>query len=386
MAKVYKLFCATIKLYLAKILDIIPYKILPAHIGGQKNIALFCKYLGEANDLTAISVNDNEINLSENYKMIPLFNRKRIRYVNPFYVLNIKKIVRQNSIKNVITEHPYMAWMGWYLKKTTNIKWFVRSHNIEFERFRTLNKSWYKLLKIYEKWVYKKADTVFFITNEDIDFAVENSMVKKENAALLPFGVELKEMPSDKTEQKKKICDQYNIPGDTTLLLFNGALDYPPNTDALSFILDKINPLLLKSMSLNYRIIICGRGLPGSFNKLKDFTDKNIIYAGFVDDIYAYFKAADIFLNPVVSGGGVKTKIVEAMAYGATVISCVSGATGIERSVCGEKIKIVPDNDAGAFTHEILKIKDQAISTPGQYYEYYSWKNIIKRLQLLFVS
>ena len=318
--------------------------------------------------------------------MIPLFDKKRIRYINPFYVLSIKRIVKQNGIKNVITEHPYMAWMGWYLKKTASIKWFVRSHNIEFERFRTLNKSWYKLLKIYEKWAYNKADIVFFITNEDIDFAVKHNMVKKENAALLPFGVELKEMPSDKSEQKKKICDQYNIAGNTTLLLFNGALDYPPNTDALSFILNAINPSLLKNTSINYRIIICGRGLPSSFNELKDFSNKNIIYAGFVDDVYAYFKAADIFLNPVVAGGGVKTKIIEAMGYGATVISCVSGAAGIEQSVCGEKIKVVPDNDAVAFTNEILKIKDHNNATPGAYYEYYSWENIIKRLQLLFIN
>ncbi|HEX5150127.1 MAG TPA: glycosyltransferase [Parafilimonas sp.] len=359
---------------------------MPAHIGGQKNIALFCKYLGAVNNLTAISVNDNDINLAETYKMIPLFSKKRIRYVDPFYVLSIKKIVKQTSIKNVITEHPYMAWMGWYLKRTANIKWFVRSHNIEFERFRTLNKPWYKLLKIYEKWAYKNADTVFFITNEDIDFAVKNSMVKKENAVLVPFGVELKEMPSDKPEQKKKICDQHNIPEGTTLLLFNGALDYPPNADALSFILDKINPLLLKNTSFNYRIIICGRGLPSSFNNLKNFTDKNIIYAGFVNDVYAYFKAADIFLNPVVRGGGVKTKIIEAMGYGATVISCVSGSAGIEFSVCGEKIKIVPDNDAEAFTYEISKLKDRDISTPREYYAYYSWQNIIKKLQLLFVN
>ena len=371
---------------MAKILDIIPYKVLPAHVGGQKNIALFCKYLGEGNDLTAISVNDNDIKLAETYRMIPLFNRKRIRYVNPFYVLSIKKIVEQNNIKNVITEHPYMAWMGWYLKKTANVKWFVRSHNIEFERFRTLNKSWYKLLKIYEKWGYKNADTVFFITNEDIDFAVKNNMVKKENTALLPFGVELKEMPPDKPEQKKTICDQYNIPVDTILLLFNGALDYVPNTDALSFILDEINPLLLKNVSFNYRIIICGRGLPSSFNELKDFAGKNILYTGFVDDVYAYFKAADIFLNPVRSGGGIKTKIIEAMGYGTTVISCVSGAAGVEFSVCGEKIKIVPDNDAAAFVYEILKIKDQQSFTPPQYYEFYHWGNIIKRLQVLFIN
>jgi len=369
---------------LAKILDIIPYKILPAQMGGQKGIAFFCKYLGEQNELTAVSVDDNEINLAETYTMIPLFSFKRIRYLNPFYVFQIRKIIKEKKIQNVITEHPYMAWMGWFLQKSLGVKWFVHSHNIEFERFRTLNKSWYKLLKVYEKWSYKNADTVFFKTNEDIEFAVNNSMVKKQNAVLVPFGVEIKEMPLDKAEQKKKICNQYNIPPNTTLLLFNGALDYKPNTDALSFILDEINQLLLTHPNLDYRIIICGRGLPATFNELKNYADKNVIYAGFVDDVISYVKATDIFLNPVVTGGGVKTKIVEAMGYGATVISCETGAAGIEISVCGDKIKVVPDNDAQAFVTEIIQLKNTVKETPSSYYKYYYWGHITEKLRPLF--
>ncbi len=353
-------------------------------MGGQKGIAIFCTYLGKHNELTAVSVNDNETKLAETYQMIPLFSKKRSRYLNMFYIFQIKKIVRKKNIKNVITEHPYMAWMGSYLKKNLNIRWFVHSHNIEFQRFRTLNKSWYKLLKIYEKWCYKNADAVFFKTNEDIDFAVKNSMIKKENAVLVPFGIDIKEMPLDRNEQKKKIFEKHNIPQDATLLFFNGALGYKPNTDALSFILDEINPLLLKNQSFKYRILICGQGLPASFSNLKNYADKNIIYAGFVDDIISYFKAADIFLNPVVTGGGVKTKIVEAMGYGATVISCTTGAAGIELSICGEKIKVVPDNDAQAFANAIGQLKNKSINTPASYYEYYYWSNIIKKLQPLF--
>ncbi len=151
---------------------------------------------------------------------------------------------------------------------------------------------------------------------------------------------------------------QYNISQQTTLLLFNGALNYKPNTDALNFILNEINALLLKDASFNYKIIICGKGLPASFNNLKNYADKNIIYAGFVDDVISYFKAADIFLNPVVSGGGVKTKAVEAIGYGATVISCESGAAGIELFVCGEKIKIVANNNADAFAKAVHRTKN----------------------------
>jgi glycosyltransferase involved in cell wall biosynthesis len=352
-------------------------------MGGQKGIALFCKYLGMQNELTTVSIKGNDISAAENYIMIPLFTNKRIRYASPFYVSRIKKIIKQKNIRNVITEHPYMAWMGWILKKSLGIKWFVHSHNIEFERFKTLGKKWYPLLKVYETWAYKNAHIVLFKTEEDKQFAIDNKMVKKENSFIIPFGVEIKEMPFDKLQQKQKICQQHNVPSNAKLIFFNGAFNYKPNTDALLFILNEINPLLLNAESLNYKIIICGRDLPASFNNLESFADKNIIYAGFVDDVYAYFKAADIFLNPIVSGGGVKTKIVEAMGYGTTVISCISGAAGIETSVCGEKIKIVADNDAIAFANKIIFIKNEISKTPHSYYEYYYWENIVKRLQPL---
>ncbi len=102
---------------------------------------------------------------------------------------------------------------------------------------------------------------------------------------------------------------------------------------------------MIKNEGFKYKIVICGKGLPNEMNNLKSYANKNIIYAGFVDDITAYFKAADIMLNPVLSGGGVKTKMIEAIAFGATVVASKTGAAGIERSVCGNKLSIVDDND-----------------------------------------
>ncbi|HVX25544.1 MAG TPA: glycosyltransferase [Parafilimonas sp.] len=371
---------------LASIIDIVPYKVLPAQMGGQKGIAIFCKYLGEKNQLTIISVKANEKKLAENYELIPLFNDSRWRYANPSWAQKIKKIAIEKNIKNIITEHPYMAWIGWMLKKQLNLKWFVHSHNIEFERFRTLNKWWWKILKLYETWAYKNADGVFFVSPEDVAFAVNHKMVKEQNAFLVDYGIELKEMPDDITQQKEKIYAEHNIPENCKLLFFNGALSYKPNTDALSFILDKINPLLLQQKKFNYRIMICGRDLPASFNNLKSYSDKNVIYAGFVDDITTYFKAADIFLNPVITGGGVKTKAIDAIGFGETVISCKTGAAGINLAACGNKLKLVDDNDSNAFVNEILRAAGHIIPTPKNYYEYYYWGNIINRIQPLFNS
>jgi glycosyltransferase involved in cell wall biosynthesis len=369
---------------LANILDIVPYKILPAQMGGQKGIAIFCKYLGEKNELTIVSVKSNEKKLAENYELISVFSDSRLRYTNPFNLKKIKKIAVERNIKNIITEHPYMAWIGWILKKQLKIKWFVHSHNIEFERFRTLGKWWFSILKRYESWAYKNADAVFFVSPEDIQFAVENKIIKSKNAFLVDYGIELKEMPDDIQLQKEKIYLKHKIPNNCKLLFFNGALSYKPNTDALNFILDKINPILIEQKNINYRIMICGRDLPASFNNLKNYADKNIIYAGFVDDVSAYFKTADIFLNPVITGGGVKTKVVDAIGYGATVVSCITGAAGINLVACGDKIKIVNDNDATAFVNAVLQVANASIKTPESYYEYYYWGNIIERVQCLF--
>lgn len=368
---------------MAKILDIIPYKILPAQMGGQKGIAIFCKYLGGENELTCISVKSNEKKLAENYKLISLFSDSKLRYANPFNLNKIKRIAVEESVKNIITEHPYMAWIGWVLKKHLKLKWFVHSHNIEFERFKTLGKWWFPILKKYEKWAYKNADAVFFKTPEDVEFAVKNKMIKSENAFLVPYGIELNEMPQDIQQQKNKIYLRHNIPEDCKLIFFNGALSYKPNTDALRFIINEINPLLIQQKNFNYRILICGKDLPASFNQLINYADKNIIYAGFVNDVSEYFKAADVFLNPIITGGGVKTKAIDAIGYGVTVVSCATGAAGINLPACGKKLLIVNDNDADAFVKALVQQAYQPAETPFTYYDYYYWKNIIKRIQPL---
>ena len=115
-------------------------------------------------------------------------------------------------------------------------------------------------------------------------------------------------------------------------------------------------------------------------NELKEYADKNIIYAGFVDDIEMYFKAADIFLNPVQSGGGIKTKMVEAIAFGTTVITTETGAAGIHKNICGNKLIVMPDNDWNTFTSAIVDNADKYEITPPSYYEHYYWGNIVKKI------
>ena len=144
--------------------------------------------------------------------------------------------------------------------------------------------------------------------------------------------------------------------------------------------MNDINPLLLRQHEFRYKIIVCGKRLPASLNELRDYAGKNIIYAGFVDDIETYFKAADLFLNPVQSGGGIKTKMVESIAFGTTVITTETGAMGIHRNICGEKLIVVPDDNWDAFTNAIIENVHKKEPTPPAFYNYYYWGNIVKKI------
>ena len=171
----------------------------------------------------------------------------------------------------------------------------------------------------------------------------------------------------------------YAIRPNEKILLFNGALYHSTNFEALEIILDRINPRLLSQQGFRYKIIICGKGLPERFNELKAYADQNIIYAGFVDDVSVYFKAADVFLNPILSGGGVKTKAIEALAMNCSVVSTELGAMGIERSVCGNKLTVVYEENWDQFAMEVIRSSMTDEEIPSSFFTYYYWGNIIDK-------
>jgi glycosyltransferase involved in cell wall biosynthesis len=364
-----------------KILAIAPYPYLPFFSGGQKYIAYFFEYLGKETDLTIITVKGNNNAAAKNYKPVSLLKPKSFsRYTDFSLISKITSIVKKEGFDTIIWEHPYFAWLAFRVKKRTGVKTIIHTHNIEHQRFRSTGRWWWPILKKYEQWCFKKADAIFFITPEDKSFAINNWKIAKEKCIDLPFGVEINKFPDDRESCRASIAARHSIPDNEKILFFNGLLDYKPNLDALKVILDEINPLLLAQPSFHYKIIICGKRLPAELNSLAAYANKNIIYAGYADDITAYYKAADLFLNPVQSGGGIKTKMVEAIAYGATVIATGTGAAGIIKNVCGDKLVTAADNDWNEFSKAILDNINNSSATPQQYYGQYYWGNIVKNV------
>ncbi len=358
------------------VLSLVSYNFLPAKMGGQKHIAFHNSYLSKFVNLICVTTESN-IQIGTPYKVYPILSESPFRYINLFYFFTLKKIIKQERITHLIIEHPYYGWLGLLLQKWLDVKLVIHSHNIESLRFKSLNKWWWKILWHYEKCIHQQADFSLFITEEDRNYANEHYHISNQKSAVSTYGVEIEKKPSsnEKLQAQQKIQAKYAIATDHKIILFNGTLSYYPNLIALENIVNHINPSLLKQTNFKYKILISGKGLPEQFS-LQEYP--NIIFCGMVDDIETYFKAADIFINPVVDGGGIKTKVVEALAYDTTVISTMSGAIGIPKEIVNGKLSIVNDEDWEEFSRLIIESKSSS-RTPDQFYQNFCWGNIASK-------
>jgi len=366
---------------LKKLLAIAPYQYVPYFSGGQKSIAQFLDYLGREADLTVISVGENDPSLIKTYKHVAWLKKKSFsKYLDPGLISKLTTLIKKEKFDAIIWEHPYYTWLASIVRKRTGIKTMLHIHNIEYQRFQSTGKWWWPVLRIYEKRFFTIADEILFVSPDDKKFAIEQWGIEEKKCIEVAFGVEISKYPDDKDSCKKAVKAIHKIADDERVLLFNGLLDYKPNLDALMTILKQINPVLFEYPDFKYKIIICGKRLPAELNELKEYENKNIVYAGFVPDIEMYFKGADLFLNPVQSGGGIKTKMVEAIAFGTTVITTGTGALGIHRDICGKKLVVLPDNSWNAFARAIVANAGNSDVTPGSYYDFYYWGNIVKKI------
>ena len=361
---------------MANVLSIVSYKIFPAKFGGQKGIANFNEYFSQHHTLYCVTVKANDPTAAP----YPVFNKlsnSKLRYINIFYFGLLKKIIRQNNISHVIIEHPYYGWLGLLLKRFCKIKLIVHSHNIEAERFKTTGRWWWKILWHYEKYIHNNADFTFCITENDRQYFTDIYKINPGKTTVITFGISWNEAPSmaERLKTKNELLKKYSLAENSVFFLFNGALDYHPNLEAVKNIVEKINVVFIKK-NITYKIIICGKNLPVEMEELNKYKDSNIIYAGFVDDITTYFKGADIFINPVTDGGGIKTKLVESLGYNMNVVSTLNGAIGVDANICNGKLLLCENEDWQAFSDKMEQAIQVHKTITNEFFNNFYWDNI----------
>ncbi len=359
------------------ILCLVSYNFLPAVMGGQKGIASFYHSFAKQVNITCVTTKSNDPKAA-GYEVLNILSNAVTRYINIFYFFALRGIIKQKEITHLQIEHPYYGWLALLVKWFCGVKLILHSHNIEGLRFKSTGKWWWRILLAYERTIHRNADYIFFVTDEDKAYSVNNFNTAPAKCLTTPYGIDWQKPPlkEDILSAKNKLRSLYKIDETQVILLFNGAFNYSPNVNALRLLLEKINPVLAGMQNFQYKILICGKDIPAD---ILNNEYPNVSIAGFVDDISLYFKGADIFLNPVTIGGGIKTKVVEALGYDLSVISSRDGAIGIPMGILNNKLSVVNDGDIQQFATATVTMAGEERHIPPAYYDYFYWPNITKK-------
>ncbi len=111
-------------------------------------------------------------------------------------------------------------------------------------------------------------------------------------------------------------------------IFYAGAYWWRPNFDAAHMLIDEIYPRLRERYP-GTRLMLVGRN-PTPQMEAAARADEQIVVTGEVDDIRPYLAQSHVAAVPLLIGGGMRSKIIEAFAAGLPVVSTTKGAEGIE--------------------------------------------------------
>ncbi len=109
-------------------------------------------------------------------------------------------------------------------------------------------------------------------------------------------------------------------------ILFLGSFNHLPNIQGLSWFLDEAWPRLLQ-LHGSVRLIIAGSGSSKALQA--KLNHPSITMLGFVEDTHDLLQRCAVLICPVLSGSGIRVKLLEAFASGLSVVSTRLGAEGL---------------------------------------------------------
>lgn len=360
---------------MGKVALIVPYRFVPPLNGGHKAAFGFATAL--SNRLSCIVLSSYANQQPDGFTLLPCFPENASKYYHPRYRKVILETLTREKVSHVLFfQHYQVAFLSNALNNL-GITSAIYVQNIEYQRWRSLGKWWWPWMKFYEKRAYQAADRLFFISPEDRGIAIRQFNLAPEKCHVVDYGVTLGASPDQRLQARAEIVRRHGWGPEEKLILFFGSQDYKPNLDAVLRIWQKILPEVKKQGVLPFRILICGGGLPPKYQAVAE--DPLISYLGFVPDIETYIQAADIMVNPILSGGGVKTKVLESIGLGTPVVSFATGAAGIDPGFCGDQLQIVADEDDIQFAATLLSaLEKDKPPTPPAFYDRYAWGNTVQ--------
>lgn len=301
------------------------------------------------------------------------------RFVSQEFIAMISRLVQTELFDVIHIDSSFVAYMVPHLRKITAIPMVIRAHNIEYaitERLakntKNLLKRWYygvltDRMKKFEQNILPQASGILAITPEDVE---RLSALGYHGAySVMPAGVDTTMFAPHK-----------DIELDTKSVFYFGSLDWAPNIEAVHWFMLHVFPALRKQIP-DIAFHIGGKN-PGEDILRYDTIDGVSVHAN-VPSAPRFMNQFHIMVVPLLSGGGMRLKIVEAMSTGTIIISTRIGAEGIA-GVHGENMLFAETPE------EFITCIQQCVASPElcdrlmknariTAVQEYSWQGVIKK-------
>ena len=269
---------------------------------------------------------DLRINVKEAFKN--LFTDKSYhveRFISEAFRQKLIEILKKDQYDIVQLEMIYMAPYIETIRANSKALIVLRAHNVEHliwdriaKKTSFLPKKWYlnhlvRTLREYELNAINKVDGIAAITYRDAAFFRGETAVPVID---IPFGVN----PDDFTPS-------YEVMENPTLYHI-GSMNWMPNEEGIRWFLKNVWDRLHERMP-ELKLNLAGRHMPKWLMNLKK---DNVTVLGEVPSAQEFIRDNGIAIVPLLSGSGIRIKIIESMAMGKTVITTMIGAEGIQYS------------------------------------------------------
>jgi len=376
----------------------------PLNKGDKLRVFHQIKGLSQKDEIHLISINDQKIHpkhfteveaycASIHSFVLPIFKRiislsfsffKKI----PLQVAYFYNRKIDNAIQRVINDiepdyiHCHLIRTTEYVKNISNIKKsldFMDAFGLGMEK-REKNESnpLKRLLFKYEKdLLYKYESNAFDYVDQYCIISRQDQMSIKhpdnDKIKIVANGVDFdKFYPRDQDKR-------YD-------LLFMGVMNYPPNIEAVTFLVEKIMPLVFKNRP-NTSLLIAGIGVT---RKVKSYANSQIIIIEHFDDISDSIALSSIMLAPMLISIGLQNKIIQAMAM---KVPCIISSSSNNAIGAIHNNSVIEADTVKDFAREILTLindteKRKKIAENAFLFvkNKYSWENQNEKLRKLIVN
>jgi glycosyltransferase involved in cell wall biosynthesis len=211
-----------------------------------------------------------------------------------------------------------------FYRRPPDVPCITDAHNVEYDMCHRAYEQGKGLLRrayLYDQYRLLKREELqacgageALLTTSERDKQVFRRDLRDQAIDVVPNGVDLEYFTPGAGEQ---------VPGS---IVFCGLMNYAPNDQGMTWFLDRVFPLVRREVA-GARVTVVGSG---PSRALLSRASDAVTVTGYVKDVRPHVAAGQVYVVPLLVGGGTRLKALEAMAMGKAIVTTSVGCEGID--------------------------------------------------------